>query len=132
MHARNPNTFAAAHARHVNVAMLSQRLIELRNLVTLWQVGIEVILAGEDAGFIDAAIQRHGREHRELDCFLIENRKRARQAEAHWADVRVGRSAEARGASAENFRFSQQLDVNFEADDWLVFLAYCGADFGRG
>ena len=40
---------------------------------------------------------------------------------ANLADVRIGRIAEAGRAAAEDFRFRQKLDVDFQSDDGLVF-----------
>ena len=41
-------------------------------------------------------------------------------AQADRTDICVWRSTEARGAGTEDLRRRQELDVHFEADDWLV------------
>ncbi len=101
-------------------AMLGQRLVVLRNLVALGQVGIEIILAGKDRSFVDAAVQRHGRQRGELHCLAVQHRQGSRQAQADGTDVGVGRIAEVGGAGAENLGRGQKLDVHLQPDDRLV------------
>ena len=59
------------------ISELGQRLVVLRNLVALGQVGIEIILAREDGSFVDAAMQRHRRQGGKLHDFLVEHRQGA-------------------------------------------------------
>ena len=101
--------------------MLSERLVVLRNLVSLGQIGIEIILAGKDRSFVDPAIQSHGGEHREFDSLAIQDGQGAGKSQADRADIGVGRIAEMRGAGAKDLGRGQELDVNFEPDDRLVF-----------
>ena len=61
-----PMRFGAARAFDLDVAVLGDGLVVLRNLVALGQVGIEVVLAREDGRLVDAAVQRQRREHGEL------------------------------------------------------------------
>ena len=55
----------------------------------------------------------------EIDGTAIENRQRARQADAHRARVRVGRRAERGRTAAEDLRGRQELGVNLQPDDGL-------------
>ena len=112
---------------HVDPAMLGQRLVELRNLIALGQVGIEVILAGEDGALAHLAVDGQRGQRGELDGLLIQHRQRAGQSQADRADVGVGRRAEMIGATAEGLGRGEQLHVDLEADDGLVF----GHDFRR-
>jgi hypothetical protein len=107
--------------------VLGDGLVELRDLVALGRVGVEVVLAREDAGLADLAVDGLGREHGELDAFAVEHRQRAGQAEADGADVGVGLAAVLVDAAAEGLGLGEQLDVDFEADDGLVL----GEDFRR-
>ena len=50
-----------------DVAVLGERLIELRDLVALRQVGIEVVLAGEDRALAHLAVQGSRGQHGKLD-----------------------------------------------------------------
>ena len=74
-------------------AVLGDGLVELRDLVALGRVGVEVVLAGEDAGLADLAVDRLGGQHGELDGAAVEHGQRAGQAEAGGADVGVGLAA---------------------------------------
>jgi hypothetical protein len=44
-----------------------ERPVELRDLVPLGQIGIEIVLPGEDAGFMHRASQREGAADRQTD-----------------------------------------------------------------
>ena len=54
------------------------------------------------------------------------------KSEAYRADVGVWRIAELCGASAEDFRLGQQLDVDLKPDDRLVLGARRDRRFRRG
>ena len=112
---------------HDDHAVFGDGLVELRDLVALGRVGIEVVLAGEDAGLANLAADGLRREHRELDGLLVEQGQRAGQAEADGADVGVGFAAVLVLAAAEGLGFGEQLDVDLQADDGLVL----GEDFRR-
>ena len=112
---------------HVDPAVLGQRLVELRNLVALGQVGIEIILAGEDGALAHLAVDGQRSQRGKLDGLRVQHRQSAGQAQAHRADIGVGSRAELIGATAEGLGRGEQLHVDLEADDWLVF----GHDFRR-
>ncbi len=101
--------------------MLGERLIELRYLIALGQIRVEVILAREDAARVDGAAERPCGERRELDRLAVEHGQRAGQAQADRADVRVGLAAVLVLAAAEGFRLRQQLNVDLKANHGLVF-----------
>ncbi len=117
----------AVRGRHVNPAVLGQGLVELRNLVALGQVGIEVVLARKDGALAHLAVDGQRGQRGELDGLGVEHRQSARQPQAHRADVGVGRRAEVIGATAEGLGGGEQLHVDLEADDGLVL----GQDFRR-
>ena len=58
--------------------MLGQRLIVLRNLIALGQIGIKIILARESRECVDAAMHRERGLYRHLDRLPVEHRQRAR------------------------------------------------------
>ena len=109
------------------VAVLGDGLVELGDLIALGAVGVEVVLAGEDAGLADLAADGFGGEDGELDGLLVQHGQRAGQAEAGGADVGVGLAAVLVFAAAEGLGAGEELDVDLQADDGLVF----GEDFGR-
>ena len=107
-------------ARDVDVAVFGQRLVILRNLVALGQIGIEVVLAREDGGLADAAVQCHRGADGVFDRFAIQHRKGSRESQAYRADVRIWGRSELRGAATEYLGYSEQLDVNFEPNHCFV------------
>ena len=42
----------------LDVAVLGERLVELADLVALGKIGIEIVFAGEDGGFVDLEVER--------------------------------------------------------------------------
>ena len=70
--------------------MLGQRIFELGNLVALGQVGIEVVLAGEQAGGGDLAAQRQPHPHGQLYSLAVDHRQHAGHAGAHRTHRGVG------------------------------------------
>ena len=112
----------------IDEAMLGQRLVVLRDLVALGQVGIEVVLARENRARIHPAVQRQRGLDGQFHGLPAQHRQRAGQSQAYRADVGVGRRAETGGAAAEDLGARGELDVDFQADDRLVL----GDDLGAG
>jgi N-acetyl-alpha-D-glucosaminyl L-malate synthase BshA len=106
--------------------MLGQRLLVLRDLVALGQVGIKVILAREAGNRTHPAVQRQRRLDGQFDGRTIQHRQRPRQTQADRANVAVRLRAEAGGAAAEDLGRGGQLDVYFQADHRLVPTANPG------
>jgi len=77
---------------------------------------------------VDGAIQCKRGAHSHFDGTFVQDGESSGQAEAHRADVGVWRVAEAGGAPAEDFCACEQLDVDFEADNRLVFREHVGRD----
>ena len=92
----------------------------LRDLIALRQVGIEVVLAREDRGGLDAAAECQRGGDGVVDGLAVEDRQRAGLTRAHGAHLRIGRGAERRAAAAEDLGLRAQLRVNLEPDDGLV------------
>src|SRR5438270_13206940 len=104
MDASNTNSFLGCHrwgsrrtlSLYFDVTMLRQRPVILRNLVALGEIGIKIILAREDRGLANLALQRHGSEYRKFHRLAVQNRQCSRMAQAHGTDIGIGRIAEAR------------------------------------
>jgi hypothetical protein len=124
--------FCSTYRRNLNFAELGDRFVELRYLVALGKIRIKIIFAREDGSFIDAALQRHGRQHREFNRSAIQYRQRSGKAEAHGTNIRIRRRAKFCGAGTEDLALGQQLDVNFQSDDRFVFFPDRDGNFGRG
>src|SRR5690606_9877555 len=104
---------------HLQPAVRRQRLIELRDLVPLGQVRIEVVLAREPADLVHRAVQAERGARAQLHRAPVHDRQRAGQPETHRADVRVRRGAELGRVRAEQLGRGRELDVDLEADDGL-------------
>ncbi len=76
----------------------------LRDLVALGEVRVEIVFPGEARMAVDGAIQRERGTHGHFDGALVEHGESSGQAEADGAYVGVRRIAEARRATAEDFR----------------------------
>ena len=61
--------------RDLDVARGGQRLLVLRDLVALGQVGIEVVLAREDRGLLDRAARGQGGAHGEVTAWRLSTGK---------------------------------------------------------
>ena len=87
----------------------------------LGQVGVDVVLARENAVGADLAVQGHARHHRQLDGALVDDRQRSGLRRADRADMLVGRDLEVLGgAAAEQLGGGLQLDVHLHADHRFV------------
>src|SRR5947209_978777 len=71
---------------------------------------------------LDVAIGGDSHTHRKLDRRTIQHRQHTRHPHAYRADVLIGISAEAIGASAEQLRVSSQMSVNFKSDYRFVII----------
>ena len=130
MEARDADALLCAFMIDLDPAICGEGQLVLRDLVALGQIGIEIVFAGEARMLVDGAIQGERGAHGQFDSAFVQNRQRAGQAEADRAHIRVGRIAEAVGAGAENLGVGQKLDVDFQADDGLVFREDLGGDGG--
>src|SRR5215470_7929696 len=92
----------ASFGRDFDEAEFGQWLVVLRDLVSLWEIGIEVVLTGKDRGLVEAAVQGHGGQRGELDDFLVQYWERAGHSQANGANIGVWRGAKFRRARAED------------------------------
>jgi hypothetical protein len=96
---------ARCHGRapdqHVDVAVLAQRLVVLRDLIALGQIRIEVVLAREPRARADLRARSRRRAcTASSSAASVEHRQRAGQPEHERIGQRVGRRAELRPPSA--------------------------------
>ena len=123
MQSSDADVLSSGCGRNLDLAKLCQGLVVLRNLITLGQIGIKIILAREDRCLINAAAQRHRRQHREIYRLTIQYWQRSGKTKAYRANVSIWWIAKARRARAENFAHRQKLDVHFQADHRLILGA---------
>jgi predicted nucleic acid-binding protein len=76
-------------------------LEELRNLVALRQVRIEIVLAVEDRAVVDLRLEAKPGAHRLLDALLVDHRQHAGHGRIDQRDIGVGLAAEF-GRAPEN------------------------------
>ncbi len=76
----------------------------LGDLISLRQVGIEIVLPRKNRARLDGAPQRQSDSHRQFDDLTIQHRERSRKPETHGAHVRVRGRPERGGTPAEDFR----------------------------
>ncbi len=105
----------------IDPSMLGERLVELRDLVALGQVGIEIVLASKDRALADFGVDGLRRKGSKLDRARVEHRQRARQPQADGANQRVWRGTELVCAATKGLGAREQLDVDFKPDHRLVF-----------
>ena len=101
-------------------SMFGEWFVVLRDLIALWKIGIEIILARKDRSPVDSALQSHRRQGRKFHGLPVQHGQSPRHSQTHRADVAVWWVTEMSGARAEDFRCSKQLDVNFETNDGLI------------
>ena len=111
----------AIRPEQVHIATLADRLVKLGDLVTLGQVGVEVILAVEEGTGIDLSVHDGCQQRAFFHRFRVQDRQYARKPTAHRANVSVRFRAPGIGfAGAENLGFGIQLDMGFEPDDHFI------------
>jgi len=98
MNAGNADTLAAVQ---FDIALFTEGLIILRNLVGFRQIGIYIILSVHMGLGIDFAVQRQAGFNGIFHHFLVENGKGSRLTRANRAAMGVGLSPEFGGAAAK-------------------------------
>ena len=101
----------------VHRALAHHRLLVLRDLVALRQVGVEIVLAVEDRALVDLGLQPQPGAHRLLDAEFIDHRQHAGHGGVDQRDVVIGRAAEFGGGAGEQLGLGQHLGMDLEAED---------------
>src|SRR5690606_25454753 len=105
--------------------------VVLGNLIALWQVGIEVVLACELRDWLNGTVEGQRRGDGRIDGGGIQHRERSGQTEADGTGLAVGRRAERRAAATENLGAGRKLGVHLEADDGFEGLGGRRRRWGR-
>src|SRR5215204_2438878 len=134
VHPCNPGLSRLPCGNELEPPIDCQREIELRNLVSLRQVRVEVVLAVELAERRNRAVERNPRQDRRLDSRFIKCWQCAGETAADHTDERVrGCVGISSRTAAVHLGFREQLGVDFESDDRLVTAAgYPVASCGIG
>jgi hypothetical protein len=119
----NPGQADAAAVSERDAAARGERQIELRDLVGLREIRVEVVLAVELHPGRDRTLERERGERREFHGTSVQDRQGPGQGKAGRADIGIRRVAKAIRAGAEDLGAGQELDVDLQTDDGLE----CGA-----
>ena len=117
--AGDADTHGLAVDLEIDVAAGRDRSIELRDLVALGQVRVEVVLSRELGHLVHRAPEGDRRRDGLVHGVGVEHRQGPGQAEAHRTGVGVGRRAERGHASTEDLGTGLELGVHLEADHGL-------------
>ena len=121
VHPADPDAPGLITHINVQVSTNTQRQLVLRDLVTLGQVGVEVVLAGKEVVRLNRTVQRQTSHHSVPNGVFVDGWQGPRHAQADWTYVRVWRGTEGVGtASTEHLTGGVQLHVDFHPNDGLV------------
>jgi len=127
----HPAGDARAHLDQ-HLALADQRVIELRNLIPLRQIGIEIVLAVKGRAQIDLRLQPQTGAHRLFDAEFVDHRQHARHRRIDKGDVGIGFGAEGGRGAGEQLGPAGDLGVNLHADDDFPVAGGPGNHLGLG
>ena len=105
----------------IQMAVFRQGQLVLGDLVALGQVGVKIVFPGKDRLRIDPAVGGQGHLQGVLHRLLVQHRQRPGHPQADLADLGVGRRPEGGGAAAKDLAGGEQMGMDFQPDDGLVF-----------
>jgi hypothetical protein len=107
--------------------VFADRFVVLRNLISLWEVRVKVILPGPLGFPVDGAVEPQTR----LDCHghrdTIQHRQGAWQTKTHRTRVHVRGFTETGGTRAKQFGVREELTVTLEANDSFVLRVHANS-----
>src|SRR5262245_27414755 len=126
MDATNPDILCACCRFDLDFPICGKRLVVLRDLISLGQVGIEIILARKDALSMDFAIEGKPNSYSQFNSFFIQNWQRARLTRADRTDITIRLRGDRidNFTSTKHFGLGKQFSMDFESDDGFVFHSY--------
>ena len=122
----------ALRRRHIDdhFALADDRMLELRNLIALRQVGIEIILAIENRPMVDLRLQAQSGAHRLADAFLIDHRQHTRHGRIDERNMIVRRAAIFRRGAGKELGVARHLRMDFHTDDDFPVAGRAFDEFG--
>ncbi len=112
--------FLPSASKNVQITVLGERLIVLRDLIALGQVRIEIVLSGESRKFLNLTVKCYGRADRKLDRLPAQHRQSARQPETNRTYIGIRRRPKLHRAATKDLGLGPELNVYFEANHRLV------------
>ena len=117
----------------IDLALADDRLLELRDLVALRQVRIEIVLPVEDRLVVDLRLQPEPGADRLPDAFLVDDGQHAGHRRIDQADIGVGRRAERGRGAGKQLCLRGHLRMHLHADDHFPVAGGAGDEaFGFG
>ena len=113
---REPHALLLGGEHEGDGAAAHHRQLVLADLVALREVGIEIILAREDAPRREGAAHGEAEADRALHRAAVEHRQRAGKREVHRRGLGVGRGAERGRGAGEDLRRGGELRVGLQPD----------------
>ena len=101
----------------LDLALADDRAACTGDLIALRQIGIEVVLAVEDALQVDLRLEAEAGAHRLRDAFRVDHRQHAGHRRVDQRDVAVGLGAECRRSAGEQLGVRGDLGMHLQADD---------------
>ncbi len=102
-----------------DLPLADDRILELRDLVALRQVGVEIVLAVEDRAVVDHGLEAEAGANRLLDAFLVDDGQHAGHGRVDQRNVGVRRLAEFSRGTRKELRIGKHLGMDLHADDDL-------------
>ena len=112
--------FRAIFEFDIDPAIFGKWFVELRDLVALREIGIEVILPSEDRLAVDAAVDRDRSADALRDRLAIEHWQCTGKSEDDGVSLGVCVVAELVRARREDLGVGLQLNMDFESNDGLI------------
>ncbi|EKD60492.1 MAG: hypothetical protein ACD_54C00703G0001 [uncultured bacterium] len=115
---------------HQHFALADDGVIELRNLIALRQIGVEIVLAVKGRPQVDRGFQPKPGAHRLFHAELVDHRQHPRHCRIDEGDVRVRLGPDLRRSPREQLGVRRHLGVNLHPDHQFPVVLYPGNDLG--
>ena len=110
-------------------AIVADRHIQLRDLIVLGVVRIEIVFPVKTAVLVDPAIRCQTKCQRIFYHLSVEDRKASGHSGADRTGMGVWRTSELCGASAEDLGSGSQFYMNFQTDDCFILFLHHALSF---
>ena len=107
-----------------DLAANHHRQLVLADLISLGEIGVEVVLARENRFRRHLPVNRQAEPNRTIYSTFIEYRQHPGQGEIHCVRLHVRLGAKSRRTPGKYLRFRQQLYVRLDADDDFPLFHY--------
>ncbi len=128
--AHQPRRAVAQFHQHFTFA--HNGVVKLRDLIALWQVGVEIVLAVKGAVQVDLGLQAQTRAHGLFDAVFVDGGQHAGHGRVNESDVIVRLGPEFGRGGGKELGVRQNLRVHLHPDDQfpVMFGTRNGAHFG--